>query len=475
MGPIARIGVVFLAILLVAGLSLGFASTGIIQNDDANKIAIPDDLTMALDVKVAYDDDEIRWRFAWETETPGFYHDYLVWQGGEWVRYGRGAPSGDPNLLHEDRLAFLLDDGSVDGFREYGGFITAQAATGMYQTPNQASEEEVEAAIGKEEVRKYLPESREDPNDWRTLRSDEELDTLQSAGYFLDMWHWRAHRSNPIGYADDTYVLDTRSSDSTENGGMYSTNWDGDLGQPKYMFDPEITGQYAMDWDKLTALDYSQDEWYYLSNQNTVPFDPDHEWQEGDTLPRRVLGDPSGSRADIWAQGIALEGGWDLELRRALDTGHPTEDKILSHLGLYDVAFAVHRMATGGRWHYVSFPFSLGLGRTAQIEAVKFNGDPDWDAIEPTTVTLFFPGLTGWDHATDRRQHAGAEEVHERVGIRAAHTEEDLALYGVEAEFSQQIRSQWYFTTATWIFFVIATTAAIAMLTTRRNDQEVQV
>ena len=469
-----RVGVVFLAILLVAGLSLGFASTGIIANDDENKIAIPDELTMDLDVQVAYDDDEIRWRFAWDTDTPGFYHDYVVWQGGEWVRYGRGAPSGDPDLLHEDRLAFKLDDGSVDGFREYGGFITAQATTGMYQTPSEASEEEVEAAIGQEEVRKYLPETREIDDDWRTLRGEDELDTLQSAGYFLDMWHWRAHRSNPIGFADDTYVLDTRSSDSTEGSRLYSTNWDGDLGQPSYMFDPDMTGQYAMDWDKLIALDYSQDEWYYLSEENAVPFDPDHEWQEGDTLPRRFLSEPDGSRADIWAQGIALEGGWDLELRRALDTGNPTDDKILSDLGLYDVAFAVHRMATGGRWHYVSFPFSLGLGRDAQIEAVRFSGDPDWDAIEPMTVTLFFPGLTGWDHAQDRQRHAGAEAVEERVGIRAGHTEEDLALYGVEAEFTEQIRSQWYFTAAAWIFFVIATTAAVAMLTrSRRNVQEV--
>ena len=46
----------------------------------------------------------------------------------------------------------------------------------------------------------------------------------------------------------------------------------------------------------------------------------------------------------------------------------------------------------GSRWHYISLPFTLGLGREADIAAVRFNGEePKWE--QPwKEVTLFYPG-----------------------------------------------------------------------------------
>ncbi len=466
MGSMPRFAFVAVAIVLVAGLSLGFASTGVVKEDVDRNISIPDDLVMDLDMKVAYDDDEIFWRFRWDSETPHFYHDYLVYEGGEWVRYGRSPVGSEPQGLYEDRVTMLVDDGSVDGFAQYGGYMTV-TDNEMRSYTDEADEEEVQAVLGEDDVRKFLPETRTDIDDWRTRRSDDELDELRRSGYFLDLWHWRAHRSNPIGWADDTLVFDYRLSD--EGTGPFTTNADDD-GNPAFMFDVDATGQYAMDFDRLLALDYGQDDYYYLSEDIAVPFDPDHDWQEGDAIPRRLLREPDGSRGVIFAQGLATNGEWNVELRRALDTGYPLDDKALSHLGLYDVAFAVHTNATGSRWHYVSFPFSLGLSRSADIEATRFDGDaPPWDDIEWTTVTLFYPGQTGYNHAVSD-DHAGAEEVRERVNIRAAHSEEQLAHYVVEGEFRSEIRRQWYFTAVAWIFFVIATTVAVARLTGRDDD-----
>ena len=456
---------------LVAVLSLVFASTGVVKNDPENNVFIPDELLMDLDVKVAYDDEEIHWLFNWETETPGFSHDYFVYEGGEWVRYGRGAPGGDPDSLQEDRVAFMVDDGKVEGFREYGGYMTVlDYAMAGYSTA--ADPAEAEAAIGAEEVTKFLPQTREEPDDWRGLRPEEELARLRESGYFLDMWHWRAHRSNPIGYSDDQSVSSSRDADEGQT--AFTTNVDEETELPAFMFDPDKTGQYAMDRDKLLSLSYTQDDYYYLSEDIAVPFDPNHEWQEGDVLPRRLLKQPDGSAADIFAQGIADDSEWTVELRRSLDTGNPLDDKALTHLGLYNVAFAVHVNATGGRWHYVSFPFSLGLGRDAQIEAVPYSGDqPPWDDIEWSEITLLYPGQMGYNHASSDA-HAGAEDVRSFTPIRVGHTEKDLAYATVEAEFTDEIRSQWLFTGAAWLFFVIASTVAVARIT-RKEHQDTEV
>mgnify|MGYP003893912613 CR=1 FL=1 len=58
------------------------------------------------------------------------------------------------------------------------------------------------------EVGKHLPETRLDINDWASVVPEETLAALRKAGYFLDLWHWRAHRSNPIGASDDQFVFD---------------------------------------------------------------------------------------------------------------------------------------------------------------------------------------------------------------------------------------------------------------------------
>ncbi len=38
---------------------------------------IPDDLAAQLKVKVAYNDNEVFFRFEWPSEPTGYYHDYL--------------------------------------------------------------------------------------------------------------------------------------------------------------------------------------------------------------------------------------------------------------------------------------------------------------------------------------------------------------------------------------------------------------
>ncbi|OJA04298.1 ethylbenzene dehydrogenase-related protein [Halomonas sp. QHL1] len=452
---------------LVLGLpvALGLAwitqGTGVIENDPERNISIPETLTMPLQVQAAYNDDEVFFRYRWPAERPGIHHDVLVREGDQWVRKGRAVPGSEPDGLHEDRVTMLMDDGSVPQFGRYGGYLAVGAGAAGFTDE------------APEEVTKSLPATRMDLGDWASRQDPAVINAQREAGYFLDLWHWRAHRSNPLGVSDDQWVGESRSSD--EGRSPYDTNWDEDAGEPLWMFSPELTDMTAMRWEDIEsgALDF--DSYYYLSETFAIPFDPDHDWQEGDTIPYRLLQAPSDSRGDIHVHGEGrwVNGYWYVTLVRSLDTGNPLDDKILHDQGLYSVAFAVHRNATGGRWHHVSLPYSLGLGRNdADLTATYFQGNsPDW-AEEWKEVTLFYPGQVNWPLLVSDA-HAGAEDIAEGTPVRARHSEKQLALYGIEMEFNDAITLRWLMTLIAGLVAMFGVTLALlpAFRSTRKGDR----
>lgn len=335
-------------------------------------IPAEEDLVRNLQVAFLYNSDSIQVRFRYETDRPSWYHQYLVYKDGEWVRHGGGSAGPDPEGLYEDRISLLLDDGSVSGFSEVGGFITMHP--GMRTLTSEVPAEEVEyhphlgSNLDRSDVRKFIPESRFDDMDgdqWQRTRGQSEIRQLQEDGMFLDLWQWRAHRSNPLGYADNGYVLDYRhSSDGT---GMYTDNQNDD-GRPLYMFDPEITGRHALRLDQLIDRQYGQDDPYYIYEGNSVPFDPDYNWENGDAIPQRFLREPDGSRGALKADGFWQDGVWDVSLTRTLEAPDPFDSKTIEEGEVYYIAFAVHADASGARWHYVSVPFSLGIGEGTEAD-----------------------------------------------------------------------------------------------------------
>lgn len=462
--------VIFAATLVLAWWSQG---EGVVKNDLARNIYIPDELTMPLQVKAAYNGREMFFRYRWPSERPGIYHDVLRFEGGKWVRIGASVAGPQPQGIYEDRVTMLVDDGSVPEFERYGGYITVGDRMRFFT--NQASPDEVKAHpyLGQKkkqkEVGKYLPETRSDVDDWASVVPEEELARLRRAGYFLDLWHWRAHRSNPIDKSDDQFVAEARYGDSGK--GPFFTNWDKETKQPKLMFDPDNTGQYAMKWSDLEGRKLGFDDFYYLREDQAIPFDPNHDWVDGDVIPRRVLRAGEGSRADISVQGKARwnDGFWDVTLRRAMDTGQPLEDKAMVDKATYSVAFAVHRNATGSRWHYVSLPVSLGLERQAELVARRFEGDlPDWK--QPWyDVTLFYPGQVSWPRLVNRQRHPGAEEISNGVPVKYRHSEKQLALYGVEMEFEDEIRTQWLLTLLAGFVLIVAFGVALVLCSDRKE------
>jgi len=435
-----------IAVVLFLGALLGSwftHGTSVVVNDPARNISIPAQLTVPLHVQAAYNDTTMFFRYRWPSSSMGIFHDVLRFEDGNWITEGNPVPGSQPDGLHEDRVAMMLDDGSVPEFGRYGGYITVGA--GLAGLTDEAPEE----------VTKYLPKTRNRLGQWDDMASDDTQARLREAGYFLDLWHWRGGRSNPIRQADDQFIGAEREGD--EGKASYSTNWDGDLKQPRVMFNVAATGYNALTWDEVRSGSVSQDSVYALVEGEAVPFDPNAGWKNGDVLPRRILRPATASRGDIGVvgQGRWADGYWDVTLSRALDTGNPLDDKILREHGSYDVAFAIHRNATGGRWHYVSLPQRLGLTHEGDAVAAKFAGElPQWTE-NWTEITLFYPGQVTWPMLNSRR-HAGAESIAKGVPVKFRHSPQQLTHYGIEQDFRDEIRRQWLMTLLAGILLIFA-------------------
>ena len=444
-------------------LVLGWVThgTGIVKDDPERNIVIPDELTSELQVKATYDGEKIWFRYRWPVDRPSLFNDVLVYQDGAWEERGGEALGPNPDFLTEDRVAMMIDDGSVPLFSRYGGYITIgdglTTFTGVPET--------------EEERTKYLPSTRTDPNDFDTVKPQSDLDTLRAAGQFIDLWQWRSSRSNPIGLGDDGFVAEERGGDAGT--GPYTTNWDNATSQPKYMFNPEVAGSTALNIDAVIAGDVGFNDTYYLSAETAVPFDPTYAWQNGDTIPRRFLQPETGSRGDVVQPTVARwrNGFWDVTLQRDMDTGNPLDDKIFRDGGNYDLAFAVFRNASTMRWHYVTLPVSLGLEQPAQLvaERIEPGAEPDW--TQPwTEIKTFYPGQVTWGRLTDAQQHPGAERIAARVPVAVRHSEEQLALYGVQVEFAEEIRRQWVWTLIASLSLIVGLGINVNLLMRRRED-----
>ena len=310
-----------------------------------------------LRVQAAYDARNAYLRFQWLTAAgqAGTNYPSYRFDGKEWKVYGfpkldKVVQEGKQPGIYEDRLSLMLDDGKVPGFSRQGCWLTCH--DGMRDMQKEASKADAQGAIKKDDVRKYLPASRSNPADWRTVKPAEELARIKAAGGFADLIQWRAHRSHPVGAADDGYVLEFRNFDEGKN--HFASNLDGQTKQPRFMFDPAKKGPFL------------------IKGVNAVPFDAQAGWKAGDLLPRYYLqpADAGGSAADNKADATWKDGAWTVLIIRPLGLAN-ADDKALKEGGVYSVGFAVHDDNITTRGHYVSFTRTLGFGASADIRAIK--------------------------------------------------------------------------------------------------------
>lgn len=331
-----------------------------------------------LSIQAAYDAKNVYLRYEWKTDNPypGTEHQYLRFDGKEWKVWGfpkldKVVQDGKQPGIYEDRMSIIIDDGKVTGFAEQGCWLTCH--DGQRDMPKQFTKEEVAAnpmlsAIKKNDVRKYLPDSRTDPLDWKTGKTVEELAKLKADGKFVDLVQWRGHRSDPVGMADDGYVLEWRLFDAGKN--MFASNADKATHAPKYMWDEKKVGFKSTTADSQAR----RGKLYLIRDQNAVPFDPNAGWKEGDLIPDYITSraDAQGSAADNNTLSSWADGKWTVVMVRPLGLAN-ADDKALKVGGVYNVGFAVHDDNITTRGHQVSFVKTLGLGakKKTDIQAVK--------------------------------------------------------------------------------------------------------
>ena len=226
-------------------------------------------------VKAAYDDDNIYFLVKWQDPTATENIHKKMWTynaaDGTWEQSG-----------NEDRVYFLFNINATD-------FDTGCAVYCHVGNP-----------------------------DW-DVTHDSRMGT-NNPGESIDVWHWKAARTNPKGHADDKHWVDLTEADeiiyegetvlktrlADEGSGFDSGN--SEAGLPKYMHknDPGANADFLFEAD-------------------TVAFDPNANWSDGDTIPGYIAKAGTGSRADVIAKATYSDGTWIVEFQRSLITDNPDD------------------------------------------------------------------------------------------------------------------------------------------------------
>ncbi len=332
-----------------------------------------------LTVRVAYDNEFVYFQFRWATATPHAIHTLWRYDGKQWVAWGGPKPDATKKGIppsYEDRLAVLLDepnnvqafDGSQATFSQVGCWMTCH--TSMRAMPKDVPRSAIDPhpywgpqgrRVG--DIRKYLLISRtasDEAGAWDKVKPAAELNRLKAEGKFLDLWQWRAARSNGIGYASDDWVLEYRNSDAGR-APFFSRP------KPEFMYNEKVVGFRAIPEAEVQAR---MGQSALIEGKTGVPLDPNAKFAVGDLLPQYLLHEPQGSGADVQAFGRYSDGHWVVELRRRLNTGNP-DDKVLQPGKAYPVGFSIFDDTVSNRRHYVTLPLTVGLGVDGDVKAVK--------------------------------------------------------------------------------------------------------
>ena len=235
--------------------------------------------------RALYTDDRLFFLFKWKDSTQSTTKQSWMFDGQKWVHL-KG---------NEDRIALLFEITRINKFATRGCAITCHSPADV---------------------------SRED---WKyATKTDDEKG---------DLWHWKAARSAPYGYADDAWltVAGNPTGSYRETGRRKDVGGGGDIKnetpdgtRPLYMQNPAITpsapGFLLMD-EAIKITDYAL-------------------FKIGDVIPYRLPLKPSGSRFDVKATSRYADGGWMVMLSRKLNTGHE-DDVVFNPKKRYSFALAV--------------------------------------------------------------------------------------------------------------------------------------
>lgn len=213
--------------------------------------------------KAVYTDDSIYFLFKWKDPTLSVTKGAWKYDGSKWSH----------QKSNEDRIALLFEINRINNYATKGCAIVC-----------------------------HVPQGASSAKDGKFGTS--------TAAEMGDLWHWKAARSDPAGFADDTWLTKIsekkggRKSDKGKGGDQ--KNMTDDKSKPKFMLAPGKT--FAKHGILLAS--------------HAVEITNYSDFKVGDVLTYRMPKTPSGSRGDIKAVSRYADGGWTVMLYRKLDTGN---------------------------------------------------------------------------------------------------------------------------------------------------------
>ncbi|MEE9567470.1 MAG: ethylbenzene dehydrogenase-related protein [Desulfobacteria bacterium] len=172
---------------------------------------------------------------------------------------------------------------------------------------------------------------------------------VSSAREKADLWHWKAVRSNPVGYTEDGYVIENPSKKPEEgrkrdagSGTKAKSNRTKDKSKPAYMQSPSMNPSIAGS----------------LLVKEGVEIKDHSAFKEGDKIPGYMLHPEwKGSFADVKTKGVWQNGKWTVMMRRKHQTGND-DDVQFNTRKTYPFAVAVFDNS-GDHDSYNSEPLKL--------------------------------------------------------------------------------------------------------------------
>jgi hypothetical protein len=276
---------------------------------DAKSITTSNDVT----IKSVFTETTVYFLLKWSDTTQSDTKNQWSFSEGEWSKSG-----------NEDRVALMWNMGNIADFNSEGCQIACHIGVG---------------GISSRNVMKTNGDGEEG-----------------------DMWHWKAARTDPVGYVDDKWMnndeateeewdedehdaLEAAHHGDSRDSGSYSDNKQ-DLNNsieivtvPKY-YEPGATGADARSITQqevtdseaklITGLDVDGKLTY---SGGTVPSDA--------KIPGYILEKPEGSRGDIEVASKYANGKWSIEISRALNTNNDDDIQFLTTDKLAEYYFGI--------------------------------------------------------------------------------------------------------------------------------------
>ena len=264
-----------------------------------------------------------------------------------------------------------------------------------------------------------------------------------NAGETLDMWHWKAARSNPLGFADDKHVIwadgfndsTTKTRKGDDGSSVDSNNKNGAGTLPAFMAesDPGANATFLINLPQGSA--------------RAVPFDPNASHQAGDNIAGHVLQAAHGSRAGLKAIGSfdSTTGAWTVILSRTQTSDTPTQDvqfDLSNAANLYGFSAAIFDNAGGNPTTMApQDPLAYTLGNensTADLKAQPVTSEP--------TGAADFSGPVLTTNPIDPANAAP-------VALQAAYDSKNVYILGVWTDLSGDqslAKDQWEFDGSSW-------------------------